>query len=142
MFNSKKSSAIGGSFHIAADANGSRYGFGPRYHKWLAKGVALDLSPRVLFAGMDNKVKNRYPGFAFSASLSIYELLSINAYFDIIRYEQQIFTGIFTTETVKKTQTGLYLGASGRSWGALILTTVSIIALAVAIGGSGYGPNF
>ena len=116
MFNNKKSSAIGGSFHIAADGNGGRFGFGPRYHKWLAKGVALDLSPRLLIAGSDNTVTNLYPGFAFSASLSIYELLSIDAYFDIIRYEQLILTEIFTTETVKETQTALYLGASGRAW--------------------------
>jgi len=134
MFNNKKSSAIGASFHLAADDNGERFGIGPRFHKWLGKGVALDLSPRVLFAGSDNSVKNRYPGFAFSASLSIYELLSIDVYFDIIKYERQIFTGVFTTETVNKTQTGLYLGASGRSWAVLTMPIVSIIVI-VASGG-------
>ncbi len=95
--------------------------------------VALDLSPRVLFAGSDNTVTNRYPGFAFSASLSIYELLSIDAYFDIIRYEQQIYLGRFTYETVNKTQTGLYLGASGRSWFGLAVPIFVGIAVAIAL---------
>jgi len=104
MFNKNKSSAIGASFHMAADDNGGRFGFGPRYHKWLGQGAAFDLSLRLLFAGMDNTVKNHYPGIAFSASYSIYELLSIDAYFDIIRYEQQIYSGLFNlnSETVKK----------------------------------------
>ena len=139
MFNNRNSSAIGASFHLAADYDGGRFGFGPRYHKWLGQGAAFDLSLRLLFAGMDNTVKNHYPGFAFSASLSIYELLSIDAYFDIIRYEQKIFTGVFTIETVTKTQTGLYLGASGRSWAVLTMPIVIIIIAAATLGSFGHG---
>lgn len=137
MFNKNNSSAIGASFHLAFDDIDVRFGFGPRYHKWLGQGEAIDLSLRLLFAGIDDPVKNHYPGIAFSASYSIYELLSIDAYFDIIRYEQQIYSGSFPYETVKKTRTGLYLGASGRSWAVLALPVVMLILIATSGDSSG-----
>lgn len=142
MFNRSNSSAIGGSFHLAADDDGSRFGFGPRYRRWLNKGLALDLSPRLLIAGTDpgNGLTIRYPAFSFSASLAIQDLLSIDAYFEFIPYEQEVFTGIFTTEIVKGTQKGIYLGASGRSWAALAVPIAFIIA--IAIEGDSYGPTF
>lgn len=132
MFNRSNSSAIGASFHLAFDDIGVRFGFGPRYRKWLGQGEAIDLSLRLLFAGIDDPVKNHYPGIAFSVSYSIYELLSIDAYFDIIRYEEQIYSGSFPYETVKKTRTGLYLGASGRSWAVLALPVVLLILIATS----------
>ena len=70
MFNNKGSSALGGSFHISAYNNFKSFGFGPRYRKWLGKGVALDLSPLLLIAGTGN---GSYPGFDFSAARAVHE---------------------------------------------------------------------
>ncbi len=124
MFNNKGSSALGGSFHISAYNNFKSFGFGPRYRKWLGKGVALDLSPRLLIAGTGN---GSYPGFAFSAALAVNEWFSIDAYLDIVPYERQNYLGPSNFETVKETQTALYLGASGRGWVALITSTIIIM---------------
>ncbi len=129
MFSNRHNSAIGGSFHLAVDDKGTRLGIGPRYRRWLNDKVALDLSPRLLFAGTDDDVTNRFPGFALSASLSVNELLSVDLYFDILPYERQIYNWPpQNTVTVKDTETGLYLGASGRSWGALFLPVIAIAA--------------
>ena len=141
MFNRSNSSAIGASFHLAADHDYYRFGIGLRYRKWLTKKSALDLSPRLLIAGNARIRTFRFPGFAFSASYSIYELLSIDAYFDIIRYEKKIYSASIPYETtVNKTQTGLYLGASGRSWAVLALPIVFIVAIVIYGGDLGIGP--
>ncbi|MCH9025317.1 MAG: hypothetical protein IH931_08285 [candidate division Zixibacteria bacterium] len=124
MFNNKGSSAIGGSFHISAYNNFKSFGFGPRYRKWLGKGVALDLSPLLLIAGTGN---GSYPAFAFSAALAVNEWFSIDAYLDIVPYERQNYLGPSNFETVKENQTALYLGASGRGWIALIMSTIIIM---------------
>ena len=124
MFNNKGSSAIGGSFHIAIYNNVKHFGLGPRYRKWLGKGRALDLSPRLLIAGTGN---GSYPGFAFSAALAVNEWFSIDAYLDIVPYERQNYLGPSNFETVKENQTVLYLGASGRGWVALITSTIIIM---------------
>ncbi|MCH7691575.1 MAG: hypothetical protein IIA17_11105 [candidate division Zixibacteria bacterium] len=124
MFNNKGSSALGGSFHISAYNNIKSFGFGPRYRKWLGKGVALDLSPRLLIAGTS---AGSYPGFAFSAALAVHEWFSIHAYLDIVTYERQNYLGPSNFETVKETKTALYLGASGRGWIALITSTIIIM---------------
>ena len=140
MFNRSNSSAIGASFHLAADDDNARFGIGLRYRKWLTKKSALDLSPRLLIAGNARIRTFRFPGFAFSASYSIYELLSIDAYFDIIRYEKKIYSASIPYETtVNKTQTGLYLGASGRSWAVLALPIVLIVAIVIYGGDFGIG---
>ena len=129
MFSNGHKSAIGGSFHLALDDKGTRLGIGPRYRRWLSDKVALDLSPRLLFAGTDDDVTNRFPGFALSASLSVIELLSVDLYFDILPYERQIYNRPpQNTVTVKDTEIGLYLGASGRTWGALFLPVIAIAA--------------
>ena len=142
MFNRSNSSAIGASFHLAADHDYYRFGIGLRYRKWLTKKSALDLSPRLLIAGTNDRIRTfRFPGFAFSASYSIYELLSIDAYFDIIRYEKKIYSASIPYETtVNETQTGLYLGASGRSWAVLALPIVFIVAIVIYGGDLGIGP--
>ena len=141
MFNRSNSSAIGASFHLAADHDYYRFGIGLRYRKWLTKKSALDLSPRLLIAGNARIRTFRFPGFAFSASYSIYELLSIDAYFDIIRYEKKIYSASIPYETtVNKTQTGLYLGASGRSCAVLSLPIVFIVALFIYGADLGIGP--
>lgn len=124
MFNNKGSSALGGSFHISAYSNFKSFGFGPRYRKWLGKGVALDLSPRLLIAGTGN---GSYPAFAFTAALAVHEWFSIDAYLDIVPYERQNYLGPSNFETVRETQTTLYLGASGRGWVALITSTIIIM---------------
>ena len=124
MFNNKGSSALGGLFHMSAYSGVKNFGFGPRYRKWLGKGVALDLSPLLLIAGTGN---GSYPGFAFSAALAVHEWFSIDAYLDILPYERQNYLGPSNFETVRETQTTLYLGASGRGWVALITSTIIIM---------------
>ena len=137
MFNKNKTSAIGGSLHLSNAGNEIRFGLGPRYRKWLTERVALDLSPRLLIAGTDNGIDNHFPGFAFSAALAVNEWLSIDAYLEIIPYERQIYLGPSNIETVKGTQTGLYLGASGRAWGVLIPSAIIVIAgIAYGLGSS------
>ena len=99
--------------------------------------MALDLSPRLLIAGTDNGIDNHFPGFAFSAALAVNEWLSIDAYLEIIPYERQNYLGPSNIETVKGTQTGLYLGASGRAWGVLIPSAIIVIAgIAYGLGSS------
>jgi len=137
MFNKKRTSAIGGSLHLSADDNDRQFGLGPRYRKWLTKRVALDLSPRLLIAGTDNAIDNHFPGFAFSAALAVDGWFSIDAYLYIVPYEKQNILGPSNYETVKGTQTALYLGASGRAWGALIPSAIIVIAaIGYGLGGS------
>lgn len=141
MFNNKKTSAIGGSLHLSIADNDIRFGLGPRYRKWLTERVALDLSPRLLIAGTNNGIDNHFPGFAFSAALAVNEWLSIDAYLEIIPYERQNYLGPSNYETVKETQTGLYLGASGRAWGALIPWAIIILG-AIVMSSEGGGSIF
>src|SRR5256885_11280916 len=60
MKNKNDRSASGATIEVESDALGSRYGTTPRYRRWLAPGVALDLSAGVLVAGSDDF---RFPGF-------------------------------------------------------------------------------
>jgi len=140
MFNRKNSSALGGSIHLVGDDNGTRFGIGPRYRKWLTRKTALDLSPRLIFGGDDNKVHRRFPGFAFSASLSLIDLISIDSYYQILPYNATYYYysnpfGPPIPSVVKDTETGLYFGISGRSYLAPVVPTVAII-LAVIVANS------
>jgi hypothetical protein len=133
MFNTKNSKAWGGSFHLAADDDGTRFGIGPRYRIWLGPKTALDFSPKLMFGGSDNSVKRKFPGFALSASYSMSDLISIDTYFQIIPYETSIYQfgnpPIPGPAIVEDTETGLYLGVSGRSF----LAPVIPLALAVIV---------
>jgi len=133
MFNNKSSKAFGGTIHLAADDDGTRFGIGPRYRIWLGPKTAIDLSPRIMFGGSDNSVRRKFPGFSFSASYSLSELLSFDTYFQIIPYEMTNYQyappGPVIPQIVKDTETGLYLGISGRSY----LAPVVPLALAIII---------
>ncbi|HEX2897523.1 MAG TPA: hypothetical protein VHP63_05680 [candidate division Zixibacteria bacterium] len=136
MFNNKSSKAFGGTIHLAADDDGTRFGIGPRYRIWLGPKTALDLSPRLMFGGSDNSVHRKFPGFSFSASYSLSDLISIDSYFQIIPYElttTSFYTppppGPVVPQKEKGTETGLYLGISGRSY----LAPVVPLALAIII---------
>ncbi len=137
MFNIKNAKAWGGSLHVAADDDGTRFGIGPRYRIWLGPKTALDLSPRLMFGGSDNSVNQLFPGFSFSASYSLSDLISIDSYFQIMPYEMTTYQ--FTTPpppgpliptVVKDTETGLYLGISGRSFMAPVVPLAIIIITA------------
>lgn len=136
MFNNKNSRAFGGTIHLAADDDGTRFGIGPRYRIWLGPKTAIDLSPRLMFGGNDNSVHRKFPGFSFSASYSLSELISFDTYFQVIPYEMTTYQpgtpfppGPVNTTIVKDTETGLYLGISGRSY----LAPVVPLALAIII---------
>ncbi len=60
MQNRNERTAFGATIVIEADDLGSRYGITPRYRRWLAPSLALDLSAGVLVAGSDDF---RFPGF-------------------------------------------------------------------------------
>jgi hypothetical protein len=137
MFNKKNSKAWGGSFHLAADDDGSRIGIGPRYRIWTGPGKALDLSPKLMFGGSANRgVARKFPGFVFQASYSVGDYFSIDSYFQAIPYKQAVYNystplppGTAFVSFVEKTETGLYLGVSGRSY----LAPVVPVALAIII---------
>lgn len=135
MFNTKNSKAWGGTIHLAADDDGSRLGIGPRYRIWTGPSTALDLSPKLLFGGHSNyEVRRKFPGFAFQASYSVGDFFSIDSYFQIIPYDQTIYQypnpiGPGIPTTVNDTETGLFLGISGRSY----LAPLVPLALAIII---------
>ena len=60
MQNQNERSAFGATIVVEGDDLGSRYGITPRYRRWLAPSVALDLSAGVLVAGSDDF---RFPGW-------------------------------------------------------------------------------
>src|SRR2546430_13040187 len=60
MQNRNERSAFGATIVVEADDLRSRYGVTPRYRRWLAPGLALDLSAGVLVAGSDDF---QFPGF-------------------------------------------------------------------------------
>ena len=60
MQNQNERSAFGATIVVEGDDLGSRYGITPRYRRWLAPSVALDLSAGVLIAGTDDF---RFPGW-------------------------------------------------------------------------------
>lgn len=138
MFNNNNRKAWGGSFHLAADDDGTRFGIGPRYRSWLSKTVAFDLSPKLMFGGGSNyEVHRRFPGFVMSASITLSDLISFDSYFQIIPYYMTTYNyinpiGPPIPSLVKDTETGLYLGISGRSYLAPVLPIALGIAVAVA----------
>lgn len=136
MFNIKGSKALGGSLHFAADDDGTKFGIGPRYRVWLKNGLAIDFSPRLMFGGEDNYgVQRKFPGFSFSASISIKDLISIDSYYQIIPYNNVTYVYVSPGNpqpviVSKGTETGLYLGISGRSYLAPAVLVVLGIAVA------------
>ena len=139
MFNNNNRKAWGGSIHLAADDDGTRFGIGPRYRLWLTKSVAFDLSPKIMFGGGANLgVHRTFPGFAMSASISLSDLISFDSYFQIIPYKLTTYDyfnplGQPITSVVKETETGLYLGFTGRSYFAPVLPIALGAAIAIAL---------
>lgn len=136
MFNIKNSKAWGGSFHIAADDDGARFGFGPRFRAWYKHNIALDLSPRLMLGGSANYgVRTTFPGFALSASISVKDFVSIDSYFQITPYERILYNQLgLNPTTVKETETGLYLGISGRSYLAPAVPVLLLILVGATWG--------
>lgn len=134
MFNLKGAKAIGGSIHISADDDGTTLGLGPRYRTWLSRTVSLDISPRIMFGGEANRnVKKKFPGFSVSAALSINDIISFDSYFQVIPYDQQVYAqGNMILNTVSETETGIFLGVSGRSFLAPVLPILAFVTLATA----------
>lgn len=144
MFNRQSSNAWGGSFHIAENDDGTRFGLGPRYRKWLNKEVSFDFSPRLMFGsggGGYYPVHRRFPGFAFSTSISFKDLISFDSYYQILPYYTTDYnynpSGPPIPSIVKGTETGLYLGISGRSYFAPVTALIGFVAVITVSLGNG-----
>jgi hypothetical protein len=131
MFNRGMNQAWGGSFHLAADDDGSRFGIGPRYRRWFKNNIALDIAPRLMFGGSSNySVQRKFPGLALSASISVKELVSFDAYYQMLPYRQEVYNPLtFQTNEIDETETGFYFGVTGRSY----LSPVIPVALGILV---------
>ena len=136
MFNRTSKDAFGASIYLAGDDDGSRFGIRPRYRRWLTRRVALDFSAGVLFGGTDNYVKPKWPGFVASTSLAFAELISVDIHFESYRFERTVYTFPPTNSVEKGTTSSLYVGLTGRSYGAFALPLGIIIGFLI------YSPSF
>jgi hypothetical protein len=111
--------AIGGSFHIACDDDFSRIGVRPRLHLWTGTRSGYDFSVGpLLSSGEGKRGKIKSPGWVAQISFSIAELLSLDVYYETYRFQ---FGG---------DHSGLYVGATGRSYFAFFIPILAILASA------------
>jgi hypothetical protein len=136
MFNRSGKSALGGSFHLAGDEDGLRFGLGPRYRKWISHKIGFDISPRLMFGGSNNQVHRRFPGFSLSASISFMDLISLDGYYHVLPYEEDLWDYSNPespfARSVKDTETRMYIGWSGRSYLAPVVASVFLMLVALS----------
>ncbi len=128
MRNLNPHTAMGGSFYISGDDDGSRFGLRYRYRRWLTSRSCIDLSPGILVAGADNYQDFRFPGLIASISVAAGGLISIDAYFEMYRYHSSYYD--FASREIrdrKGTVRAFYLGGTGRSWMAFAMPVAVIV---------------
>jgi len=134
MRNLDRQNALGGLLWASGDDDGSRYGLGIRYRRWFNPRVCADLTAGMLFAGVDNYQRPNFPGFVSEASIAVYGLLSLDARFELYRYEPDNVVVLSPNSVdTRGTARALYLGATGRSWGAFVIPVAVAVLVAITL---------
>ncbi|KAA3635662.1 MAG: hypothetical protein DWP97_04340 [Calditrichaeota bacterium] len=135
MKNINKTTAIGGSFHFSHDGNLDRYGFRPRYRNWISPKIGLDISTGVYWFSHFN-YKQKGIGKMLGAALSYNEMVSFDflwashqmsypGYLYAYGYEDYNSAPDFIEQSVNH----IYFGVSGRSYMAIVVPVVALIAI-------------
>ncbi len=128
--------ALGGSGHVNLNGDGAKVGLRGRARYWFTPKVGLDLMSGVIVYGNYDHEKMNGPGLTLGLSLTFEELLSFDAYLESIPIEDHAFRrdGVQPELYYYKAQrTGLYLGATGRSYaGAAFLAGCVLFVLIFA----------
>lgn len=122
MVNRGERSALGGAFFLGAEDAGTRWGFRPRYRRWLEDGLVLDVAPGILFAGQLGQFEPKFPGFSGQVALGYRDIAAVTTQFEIIPSDQQ------------GTRTEAFIGARGGAAVGVIggLATAALVVIAVA----------
>lgn len=123
MKNVSPKCAVGGSLHTASDDDFTRVGFRPRVKLWTGKRSGWDFSlGPILSSGVTYRGKIKSPGLVSGISYSIGELISIDLYYESYRL------------TAGDRHSALYLGATGRSYMALVTPAIILVGIALSGG--------
>lgn len=130
--------AVGGTINLLADDDGSRIGFAPRYRFWLDDRMGIDAFLGILVSGDDNYLEPKFPGVFGGVSFTALDLLSLDLSAEAYRYERETYAPYPTLQTEKGTATGIYVGASGRSYLAPVVPLVLAVLVAATFDGGGW----
>lgn len=136
MKNISDTRALGGSFYLGADDDGSDFGVMARYKKFITPVSSYEFCGGLILAGDDNYLEKRFPGFIFQASISLKDWIAVTFQSQITRFDRINYTYYnyqSNWESYSGTQTEFYLGMRLGSYAALIIPTAITIIVATMI---------
>lgn len=137
MKNVSPSQALGASFYMSGDDDGSDLGVMARYKKFIDKKNGYDLCAGILLAGDDNYIKKNYPGFIFQASFTWRDWIGLMFQAQVIGYDKVNYyyynENTPQWESYGGTQTEFFLGLRFGSYAALIIPVAVVTIIAIVV---------
>ncbi|MFH1373187.1 MAG: hypothetical protein ABII79_05265 [bacterium] len=107
-----------------------RLGIKPRYRRWLAREIGLDISAGIAFSGSNPQV---IPAYIAQTGLSIGDWCSLTAIVEVIPWEKRFVT-CSSGGDQKGTEVSSYVGINLGSYPGTILTVAVFVAGIISAG--------